>query len=108
MDTPDTDQQQQLATRRLSATLARVLGVVPRFRPQGHRLLRERGHGDISLSHQVVFHQHRTGPDPGDRTLAERAQITQQAMGKTLRELESLGYIEQAVDATDRRARPFD
>lgn len=37
--------------------------------------------------------------------LADRAQITQQAMGKTLRELENLGYLERAVDPTDRRAR---
>ena len=105
MDTPDSDQQQQLATRRLSATLARVLRELSRdFDRRVTRLLRERGHNDISLSHQVVFTNIGLGRTRVTE-LAERAQITQQAMGKTLRELESLGYIERAVDATDRRAR---
>jgi DNA-binding MarR family transcriptional regulator len=37
--------------------------------------------------------------------LADRAQQTQQGMGKTLRELEQMGYIERAVDSQDRRAK---
>ena len=37
--------------------------------------------------------------------LAERAQVTQQAMGKMLKELERLGYIVRDVDRGDKRAR---
>jgi DNA-binding MarR family transcriptional regulator len=66
--------------------------------------LRELGHADISLSHQVVFANIGLGRTRVTE-LAERAQITQQAMGKTLRELEKLGYVERVVDTGDRRAR---
>jgi DNA-binding MarR family transcriptional regulator len=37
--------------------------------------------------------------------LAERAQITQQAMGKFLKDLERLGYIARDIDGKDRRAK---
>jgi DNA-binding MarR family transcriptional regulator len=37
--------------------------------------------------------------------LARRAQVTQQAMGKMLKELERMHYIERAVDGSDKRAR---
>ena len=37
--------------------------------------------------------------------LAERAQITQQAMGKILKELERLGYVARDIDGNDRRAK---
>ncbi|MDX1734856.1 MAG: winged helix DNA-binding protein, partial [Halioglobus sp.] len=37
--------------------------------------------------------------------LAERAQVTQQAMGKMLKELERLGYIARDIDSGDKRAK---
>ena len=37
--------------------------------------------------------------------LAERAQVTQQAMGKMLKELERMGYIQRGVDDADKRAK---
>ena len=37
--------------------------------------------------------------------LAERAQVTQQAMGKMLKELERLGYVARDVDGGDKRAK---
>lgn len=105
MNTPDTDQGQQSATRHLSTTLARVLRELSRdFDRKVTRRLRERGHRDVSLSHQVVFANIGLGRTRVTE-LAERAQITQQAMGKTLRELENLGYVERIVDEADRRAR---
>ncbi len=106
MDTQeDEGNQNPVATRGLSTTLARVLRELSReFDRRVTRKLRERGHADFSLSHQVVFANMGLGRTRVTE-LAERAQITQQAMGKTLRELESLGYVEREVDATDRRAR---
>lgn len=103
--TTEHDQQHPPATRRLSTTLARVLRELSRdFDRRVTRLLRERGHADISLSHQVVFANIGLGRTRVTE-LAERAQITQQAMGKTLRELEKLGYVERVVDPADRRAK---
>lgn len=105
MNSQDTDDQQLAVTRRLSTTLARVLRELSRdFDRKVTRRLRELGHADISLSHQVVFANIGLGRTRVTE-LAERAQITQQAMGKTLRELEDLGYVERIVDETDRRAR---
>lgn len=105
MNSEDSDQIHQSATRHLSTTLARVLRELSRdFDRQVTRRLRERGHSDISLSHQVVFANMGLGRSRVTE-LAECAHITQQAMGKTLRELEKLGYIERFIDEADRRAR---
>jgi DNA-binding MarR family transcriptional regulator len=92
-------------TRRLSATLARVLRELSRdFDNRVTRKLAQRGHPDISLSQQVIFANIGLGRTRVTE-LARRAQITQQATGKTLRELETLGYVERVVDETDRRAK---
>ena len=105
MNTQEDGDQNQDATRRLSTTLARVLREISReFDRRVTRKLIERGHTDFSLSHQVVFSNMGLGRTRVTE-LAARAQITQQAMGKTLRELEALDYVERAVDTTDRRAR---
>ena len=37
--------------------------------------------------------------------LAERAHVTQQAMGKMLKELERIGYVVRDIDGIDRRAK---
>jgi DNA-binding MarR family transcriptional regulator len=37
--------------------------------------------------------------------LAERACVTQQAMGKMLKELERIGYIARDIDGNDKRAK---
>ena len=75
------------------------------------RLLREfgkdhenRGHPDIRPSHSTVFANLGTGAVRVTE-LARNAQVTQQAMGKMLKELERMGYIERAVDGSDKRAR---
>jgi len=100
----DTEAQLELV-RQLSTTLARILREFSRdFDRRVTALLRQRGHPDFSLSHQVVFANMGLGRARVTE-LAERARITQQAMGKTLRELERLGYVASAVDETDRRAR---
>lgn len=105
MNTQGDDEKSQGATRRLSTNLARILREFSRDidRRVTHKL-RERGHEDFSQSHQVVFSNMGLGRTRVTE-LAERARITQQAMGKTLRELERLGYIERSVDPSDRRAR---
>jgi DNA-binding MarR family transcriptional regulator len=105
VNTQEDDEKSQGATRRLSTNLARILREFSRdFDRRVTHKLRERGHRDFSLSHQVVFANMGLGRTRVTE-LAERARITQQAMGKTLRELESLGYIERSVDPSDRRAR---
>jgi len=105
VNSADTDQVHHSPARHLSNTLARVLRELSRdFDRQVTRRLRERGHSDISLSHQVVFANMGLGRSRVTE-LAESAHITQQAMGKTLRELEKLGYIERFIDEADRRAR---
>ena len=37
--------------------------------------------------------------------LAVRAQVTQQAMGKMLKEIERLGYVSRDIDSGDKRAK---
>jgi DNA-binding MarR family transcriptional regulator len=66
--------------------------------------LASRGYGDIRASHSQVFANLGMGAVRVTE-LAERAQVTQQAMGKMLKELERLGYITREVDDSDRRAR---
>jgi DNA-binding MarR family transcriptional regulator len=66
--------------------------------------LASRGYPDIRPSHSQVFANLGLGAVRVTE-LAERARVTQQAMGKLLRELERMGYITRAVDDADRRAR---
>jgi len=102
--TDDGDRPER-ATRQLSTTLARILREFSRdYDRRITAKLQELGHRDISLSHQVVFANIGLGRTRVTE-LADRARITQQAMGKTLRELEKLGYIERAIDSADRRAK---
>ena len=105
MNTASEEDRRRAITRRLSTTLPRILREFSRdLDRRVTEKLRERGHPAISLSHQIVFSNLGLGSTRVTE-LADRAQITQQAMGKTLRELENLGYLQRAVDATDRRAR---
>jgi DNA-binding MarR family transcriptional regulator len=64
--------------------------------------LRSRGH-QVRFAHSALI----TNLDEeGTRltVLAERAEMSKQAMGVLARELEAAGYIDRAVDPTDARA----
>ena len=90
---------------RLSNNLSRLLKEFARdFDARLHRRINQRGHPDIRPSHSAVFSNLGTGAVRVTE-LAERAQVTQQAMGKMLKELERMGYVERAVDTGDKRAR---
>lgn len=66
--------------------------------------LAARGHPEIRPSHIHVFANLGMG-SVRVTELAERARVTQQAMGKMLKELERMGYIARDVDSRDKRAR---
>jgi DNA-binding MarR family transcriptional regulator len=68
------------------------------------KALHERGHDAVRPSHSAVFSNLGLGAVRVTE-LAERAQITQQAMGKILKELERLGYVARDIDGNDRRAK---
>ena len=90
---------------RLSNNLGRLLREFGKdYENRVHALLNTRGHPDIRPSHSTVFANLGTGAVRVTE-LARRAQVTQQAMGKMLKELERMGYIERAVDGSDKRAR---
>ncbi|MBT4522578.1 MAG: MarR family transcriptional regulator [Halieaceae bacterium] len=67
-------------------------------------LMHERGHVQLRKSHSAVFGNLGFGAVRVTE-LAARAQITQQAMGKMLKELERIGWIARDTDGSDRRAR---
>jgi DNA-binding MarR family transcriptional regulator len=66
--------------------------------------LHRSGHPLIRASHSAVFSNLGLGAVRVTE-LAKRAKVTQQAMGKMLKELEHIGYISRDVDETDKRAR---
>ena len=66
--------------------------------------LHRRGHPLVRPSHSSVFSNLGLGAVRVTE-LAERAQVTQQAMGKILKELERIGYIVRDIDGSDRRAK---
>ncbi|WP_279245218.1 MarR family winged helix-turn-helix transcriptional regulator [Candidatus Litorirhabdus singularis] len=68
------------------------------------KVLHQRGHADVRPCHSAVFSNLGLGAVRVTE-LAERAQITQQAMGKILKELERLGYVARDIDGNDRRAK---
>lgn len=68
------------------------------------RALRNRGYDDIRPAHNTIL-AHLGAGAVRVTELAKRAQVTQQAMGKTLRELERLGYVARNIDSGDKRAK---
>lgn len=64
----------------------------------------ERGYHDIRPAHSAVFANLGMGAVRVTE-LAERAQVTQQAMGKMLKELERMGYVARNIDSGDKRAK---
>jgi DNA-binding MarR family transcriptional regulator len=77
------------------------------FRAMNARLLErlaERGHPEVRSSHGNVFQYL---DDDGTRVslLAERAQVSKQAMAQLVAHLENHGYVERVADPRDGRAK---
>jgi DNA-binding MarR family transcriptional regulator len=66
--------------------------------------LEERGHGEVRPAHGAVF-QYLDDTGTTVSLLAERAQMTKQAMAELVRHLETHGYVRRVPDPTDRRAK---
>ena len=89
----------------LDRVLPRTLLALGRaFEKRALAALHADGHLGLRPSHFAVFSFIGLG-EVRVSELADRAQQTQQGMGKTLRELEQMGYIERAIDSQDRRAK---
>jgi len=90
---------------RLAISLGRMLLEFGRdYERRVIELLQERGHPEIRPSHATVFANLSQGAVRVTE-LAERAHVTQQAMGKMLKEMERIGYIVRDIDGADRRAK---
>ncbi|WP_170287355.1 MarR family winged helix-turn-helix transcriptional regulator [Halioglobus maricola] len=90
---------------RLSNNLPRLLREFSRdFERRIWRQLNERGYPEIRPAHVQVFANLGLG-SVRVSDLAARAQVTQQAMGKMLKELERLGFIARDIDSGDKRAK---
>lgn len=93
------------AHRRLQASLARVLRELDKdFERRVYEELAARGYPDVRPSHGPVFSNLGTGAVRVTQ-LAQRTQVTQQAMGKMLKELEIMGYVVRNIDQGDKRAK---
>ncbi|MFF5291337.1 MarR family winged helix-turn-helix transcriptional regulator [Paractinoplanes globisporus] len=68
------------------------------------RRLAEDGHGAVRAAHAAVF-QYLDDTGTTVSLLAERAQMTKQAMAELVQHLESHGYVQRVPDPTDRRAK---
>lgn len=64
----------------------------------------ERGHGEVRAAHGAVF-QYLDETGTTVSVLADRAQITKQAMAELVLYLENRGYVVREPDPTDRRAK---
>lgn len=69
-----------------------------------HRRFAERGHPEIRPPHGNVM-QFLDGDGTRVSVLAERAQMTKQAMAELVQYLEQRGYVERVPDPSDRRAK---
>jgi len=89
----------------LSNNLARLLREFSHdFERRIWQGLAARGYPDVRPSHSAVFANLGMGAVRVTE-LAERAQVTQQAMGKMLKELERMGYVARDIDGGDKRAK---
>lgn len=103
--TKSTTERNQEIAYGLSNNLPRLLREFSRdFERRIWHGLSARGYKDIRPSHSPVFANLGMGAVRVTE-LAERAQVTQQAMGKMLKELERMGYIARDIDAGDKRAK---
>ena len=66
--------------------------------------LAERGHDAVRASHSAVF-QYLDDAGTTVSLLAERAQMTKQAMAELVAHLEAHGYVTRVPDPNDRRAK---
>ena len=66
--------------------------------------LAERGHPEVRSAHGAVF-QYLDDTGTTVSALAERAQITKQAMAELVLHLENHGYVTRTPDPGDRRAK---
>jgi DNA-binding MarR family transcriptional regulator len=66
--------------------------------------LAERGHGAVRPAHGAVF-QYLDDTGTTVSRLAERAQMTKQAMAELVRHLEAHGYLVRVPDPADGRAK---
>lgn len=101
---PPTAAQRKLQQRRW-ASLGRLLGFASGV--FNHRVIEEvrrRGHPDVRQPHSALT---RSMDLDGTRitTLARRAGVTKQAMGKLVRAMADLGYVAIAADPADGRAK---
>lgn len=98
------EKNQEIASR-LSNDLSRLLREFSRdFERRVGQGLNARGYLDVRSPHSTVFANLGTGAVRVTE-LAERAQVTQQAMGKMLKELERMGYVARDIDSGDKRAK---
>lgn len=90
---------------KLSNNISRLLFELARdFERRTLQKCHERGHDKIRQSHYSLFSN--LGYEAVRLTeLAKRARITQQAMGKLVKEMEQIGYVKRRVDDTDKRAK---
>ena len=66
--------------------------------------LAERGHGVVRPVHSAVF-EHLDDAGTTVTVLAERANMTKQAMAELVAHLEAHGYVDREPDPADRRAK---
>jgi len=66
--------------------------------------LAARGFPDVRPAHNAVF-QYLDAEGTTVSTLAERAEMTKQAMGELVAHLEERGYVDRVPDPADRRAK---
>jgi DNA-binding MarR family transcriptional regulator len=66
--------------------------------------LAERGFPDVRPAHNAVF-QYLDAAGTTVSALAERAEMTKQAMGELVAHLEERGYVDRVPDPADRRAK---
>jgi DNA-binding MarR family transcriptional regulator len=66
--------------------------------------LAERGHPEVRAAHSAVF-QYLDDTGTTVSLLAERAQMTKQAMAELVHHLEAHGYVSRVPDPADRRAK---
>ena len=93
------------AAYKLSNNMSRLLiELAKNFEQRALDKCHQRGHTNIRRSHTSLFSNLGFGAVRLTE-LAERAGITQQAMGKLVKEMEQVGYVKRHVDSADKRAK---
>jgi DNA-binding MarR family transcriptional regulator len=103
---PTADSFDAMVAARATNLRQLLQAAIRRLNVQIANALRSDGYADITATHTMLL-SNMTLKDDTVTSIAHRASVSAQAVGRLVRELEERGYLRTAADVNDARRRPI-